>query len=69
MALLRAQLTAFPFSLTREKQLLEGESIFIFSLADGGQIDMKGDSARGKEWGWEEQGWEKLGKLDMKKKK
>lgn len=47
-ALLRVRLTASPFSLTREKQLLEGESIFISSLADGGRIDIKGDSARGK---------------------
>ncbi len=45
---LRAQLTASPFSLAREKQLLEGESIFISSRPDGSRIDIKGDSARGK---------------------
>lgn len=37
-------LTDSPFSLTREK--LEGESIFISSLADGSEIDIKGDAAR-----------------------
>lgn len=47
-ALLRAQLTAARFSLATEKQ--EGESIFISPLADGSQIDIKGDSARGEEW-------------------
>ncbi|KAI3368290.1 hypothetical protein L3Q82_008002 [Scortum barcoo] len=50
-ALLRAQLTASPFSLAREKQLLEGESIFISPQADGSRIDIEGDSARGKERG------------------
>lgn len=50
-ALLRAQLTASPFSLAGKKQLLEGESIFISPRADGSRIDIKGDSARGKEWG------------------
>lgn len=50
-ALLRARLTAFPLPLAGEKQLLEGESIFISPLADGRRIDIKGDSARGKEGG------------------
>lgn len=50
-ALLRPLLTAFPFSLAREKQLLEGESIFISPQADGGPIDIKGDAARGKDRG------------------
>lgn len=50
-ALLRARLTASPFSLAREKQLLEGESIFISPQADGSRIDIKGDSARGKGMG------------------
>lgn len=49
-ASLKAQLTASPFSLAREKQLLGGESIFISPLADGSRIDIKGDSARGEEW-------------------
>lgn len=49
-ALLKPQLTASPFSLAREKQLLEGESIFISPLADGSRIDIKGDSAMGEEW-------------------
>lgn len=57
-ALLGAQLTAPFFSLFREKQLLEGELIFISPQADGSRIDIKGDSARGKEWGWKEQGCE-----------
>lgn len=56
-AVLRAELTASPFSLTRGKQTLEGESIFISSPADGGRIDIKGDCARGKEGGWKERGW------------
>lgn len=50
-ALLRAQLTASPFSSAREKRPLEGESISISPLADGSRIDIKGDSARGKGMG------------------
>lgn len=45
--------------------MLEGESIFISSLADGSRIDIKGDSARGKEWGREEHRRGGLGKSDQ----
>lgn len=46
--------------------MLEGESIFISSLPDGSRIDIKGDSARGKEWGREQHRWGgELGKSDQ----
>lgn len=46
--------------------MLEGESIFISPWADGSRIDIKGDSAKGKEWGCEEEEEEegRLGKSD-----
>lgn len=40
-------LTAPPLALSREE--LEGESIFISALPDGGEIDIKGDAARREE--------------------
>lgn len=63
-AALRVELTASPFSLTRGKQMLEGESIFISSPADGSRIDIKGDFARGKEGVWEKQEWGLGGRVD-----